>query len=557
MIGRIRIRGKRINPHTPSTRLVILAPFLLGVIAWWLYSQVIQPQPIHMTADPEVAYFLSSLSVYKGSSYTFIDHPGTPVEIIGTLILGIAYPFAGDFGNSFTLSHITHPKSFLLIVRSLLTLGSICTMILLTRYAVVGKHWTDEIAAVAIAVLFFGIHPGAFDSIVHWSHNSFSFPVGALLGLWMVLLVVDKSTKSIRQIAIFGFCLGILAAIQIFFATWIAGAVVALLTYFVLNRQGLKIGLMSSLSITLAAMAGFFFSTLPIVTRYQDFISWIVRVASHQGRHGSGLPGFTSVKTATTNLFALWKDLPLLFVSIGVVVVLIGIMALHQRISMRSHPGLWAIVLGLTLQIGTMCVLVIKHPGIIYMQAVAAIFPLLLAGAISLMRISIPKMIMAQRLIKFGLSIGIFFLFGLALVRAIYIHNIETRQVELAIEDINTYIDDLALDLGRDRKSLNTLWVYGMPSDCTALWYGNQYANNMFAEEIGSICPRDFYFNLWEYEVGSVYGTSVPVDQSNWDIIVLNEAALIDFPELTTLGRVVKSEARLGTFGKVVYLLPW
>jgi hypothetical protein len=557
VIRRIRTRRKRINSRTLSLRLVILAPFLVGVSAWWLYSQVIQPQPIYITADPEVAYFLSSLSVFKGSSYTFIDHPGTPVEIIGTLILGITYPFVGDFGNSFTLSHIAHPESFLLIVRSLLTLASICTMILLTRCAVGGKHWTDELVAVAVAVLFFGIHPGAFDSIVHWSHNSFSFPAGALLGLWMALLVVDKRTKSMRRIAIFGFCLGILAAIQIYFATWIVGAVVALLAYFVLNRQGLKIGLMSSLSITLAAMAGFFFSTLPIVTRYQDFISWIVRVASHQGRHGSGLPGFTSVKTATTNLMTLWKDLPLLFVSIGAVVTLIGIMTLRQRISMRSNPGVWAIVLGLTLQIGTMCVLVIKHPGIIYMQAVAAIFPLLLAGAISLMQISMPKMIIAQRLIKFGLSIGIFFLFGLALVRAIYNHNIETRQVEFVVEDIHTFIDDLALDLGRDRKSLNTLWVYGMPSDCTALWYGNQYADNVFAEEISSICPRDLYFNLWEYKVGLVDGTSAPVDQSNWDIIVLNEAALIDFPELTTLGRVVELERRLGTFGKVVYLLPW
>ncbi|TFH36971.1 MAG: hypothetical protein E4G99_03655 [Anaerolineales bacterium] len=557
MIGRIRTRGKRINFRALSPRLVILVPFLVGVIAWWLYSQVIQPQPIYINADPEVAYFLSSLSVFKGSSYTFVDHPGTPVEIIGTLILGMTYPFVGDFGNSFTLSLIAHPESFLLIVRSLLTFASICTMILLTRYAVAGKHWTDELAAVAVAVLFFGIHPGAFDSIVHWSHNSFSFPVGALLGLWMVLLVVDKKTKSMRQIAIFGFCLGILAAIQIYFATWIVGAVTALLTYFVLDRQGLKIGLMSSLSITLAAMAGFFFSTLPIVARYKEFFSWIVRVASHQGRHGSGLPGLISVKTATANLLTLWKDLPLLFVSIGAVVALIGIMALRQRISMRSNPGVWAIVLGLTLQIGTMCVLVIKHPGIIYMQAVAAIFPLLLAGAISLMRISIPKMIIAQRLIKFGLSIGIFFLFGVALVRAIYNHNIETRQVEFVVEDINIFIDDLALELGRDRKSINTLWVYGMPSDCTALWYGNQYADNVFTEEISSICPRDLYFNLWENNVGSADGTSVPVDQSNWDIIVLNEAALIDFPELTTLGRVAELEARLGTFGKVVYLLPW
>jgi hypothetical protein len=528
----------------------------MGIIGWWLYSQVIQPQPIYITADPEVAYFLSSLSVYKGSSYTFIDHPGTPVEIIGTLILGLTYPFVGDFGHTFIQSHIAHPEIFLLIVRSILALASICTMILLTRHAVAGNHWTDDLAAVAVAILFFVIHPGAFDSITNWSHNSFSYPVGALLGLWMVLLVAGKRAIPDRQLAFLGFCLGILAAIQVYFATWFVSAAVAFLAYFVLNGQGWKKGLESSLRIALAGMAGFFFSTLPIIARYQDFISWIIRVASHQGRHGGGLPGFTSVKTASMNLLSLWKELPLLFVSVVAVVALIGVIALHQRRSISSNPGVWAIVLGLMLQIGAMLVLVIKHPGILYMQAVAAIFPLLLAGDISLMRISIPKMITAQRLIKFALSTGICILFMLALARAVFIHNLEARQVEQAVEDIETVINDLALDLGRDRKSIATLWVYGMPSDCLALWYGNQYAGGVFAEEIGSICPRDLFFDLWENKVNTMDGTMMAIDQSNWDILVMNEAALIDFPELTTLGRVIESEARLGTFGKVVYLLP-
>jgi hypothetical protein len=165
-------------------------------------------------------------------------------------------------------------------------------------------------------------------------------------------------------------------------------------------------------------------------------------------------------------------------------------------------------------------------------------------------------MITAQRLIKFALSTGICILFMLALVRAVFIHNLEARQAEQAVEDIETVIDDLALDLGRDRKSIATLWVYGMPSDCLALWYGNEYAGGVFAEEIGSICPRDLFFDLWENKVNTIDGTMMAIDQSNWDIIVMTEAALIDFPELTTLGRVIESEARLGTFGKVVYLLP-
>ena len=545
----------RMRP-SKSIRFMILSPFLLAIIAWWLYTQVFQPQPFYVNADPEIPYLMSSLAVFKGEPYAFIDHPGTPVEIIGTLIFSATYPFIGNSVSSFTLSHILHPDTFLIIARSLLTLASMGTMVLLGLCMVPGSHWTDQLAAVACAVLFFGIHPWAFDSIVHWSHNSFSFPVGSLLGLGMVLLVVDKNGGSKQQIAILGFSFGILVAIQLYFVTWIVGAVVAFSSYSVLSMQGWKKALVSSLRITLAAIAGFIVATIPILNKYPDFVSWIFRVASHQGRHGSGPPGFMSVQSAVINFYSLWSDLRLLIISVGVVVVLIAVMAFLQRHNLKSNTGLWAIALGLIAQIGVMSALVIKHPGIIYMQAIAATFPLLLAVAISLMGISIPKMTSTQRLIKFGLSIGIFFLFSTAFFRAIIIHSKETKQVQYAVEEINDFLDDLALDQGRDQQAFNRLWVYGMPSECQALWYGNHYTGYTLSVEVGSICPRDLVFDLWENRVVLSDGSSVQLDRFDWDIIVVTEAALIDFPDLAEVGRLVYSHASLGTFGKVVYILP-
>ncbi len=536
-------------------RLIILSPFLLSIIAWWLYTQVIDPQPFYVNADPEIPYLLSSLSVFKGASYSFIDHPGTPVEIIGSIILGMTYPFSGSAGNSFALSHIAQPSTFLITARALLTLSSLGTMILLALYAVPGEHWTDGFASVAVAVLFFGIHPRAFNSIVHWSHNSFGFPMGTLLILTLVLVVVGKRGGSWRQVAALGFALGVLAAIQLYFVTWIVGAVVALVTYHVLSSGGWKTGLATSLGITLASFVGFICSTLPIASKYGEFVSWIMRVASSQGRHGTGLPGFISLASARANIISLWEDLRFLFISVGFVLLLLAAMAFSQRKSFRSHPGLWALTLGLSIQMMLMGALVIKHPGIIYMQAVAAILPILLTVGFSLMRVSMPTMA-TQRLIKFGLGIGIMVLFSMTLFRSIMIHDRVTRQVETAVDEIDHFINEIALDQGRERQSLATLWIYGMPSECLALWYGNQYADYVFAEEISSICPGDYVYNLWEDRVVLSNGSSVTLEQSGWDIIVANEAALVDFPDLSTVGRIVYSDAQLGTFGKVVYLLP-
>ncbi|MFA9492091.1 MAG: hypothetical protein ACERK1_12780, partial [Anaerolineales bacterium] len=536
-------------------RMAILAPFLIAIAAWWLYTQTIVPQPYYVNADPEIPYLMSSLSVFKGEPYTFIDHPGTPIEIIGSVILGATYPFVGNIADSFPLAHVLHPEIFLFIARTLLVLTSMGTMVLLVRYTVPGDHWTDGLAAVAVAVLFFAIHPRGFDSIVHWSHNSFSFPLGTLLGLGIYYLVVYKKGGTTAQIVLLGFSLGVLTAVQLYFLTWVVAAIVSMGAYNLLSDRGWKRALVSGVQIGVSALGGFVVATLPIINRYPEFLSWIVRVGTHQGRHGSGPPGFLSLETAAANFIALWGELRLLFILIGLLIGVVVVMAIRQRRSIKFNASFWAVALGIIIQIGLMTTLVIKHPGVIYMQAVAAALPLLLAVVLSLMHFSGPKGESLQRLIKFSLSVAVFALFAFALTRSFIVHDAETKHVGSVVEEINTFLDDFAQEQGLDRSSLTTLGIYGMPTECLALWYGNQYAAYTLADEISSICSRELIYDLWENRVVLADGSSVPLDQSNWDVLVAYEAALIDFPNLAEVGEVVYSETRLGTFGRIVYVL--
>jgi hypothetical protein len=536
-------------------RMALLAPFLIAIGAWWLYTQVIVPQPYYVNADPEIPYLMSSLSVFNGEPYTFIDHPGTPIEIIGSVILGATYPFVGKIADSFTSAHILHPETFLFIARTSLVLMSMGTMVLLVRYTVPGDHWTDGLAAVAVAVLFFAIHPRGFVSIVRWSHNSFSFPVGTLLGLGIFYLVVYKKGGTTAQIVLLGFSLGVLSAVQLYFLTWVVAAILAMGMYNVLSDRGAKMALISGVQIGVSALGGFIVATLPIINRYPEFLSWIIRVGTHQGRHGSGPPGFISLETAAANFIALWGELRLLFILIGLMIGLVVVMAVTQRRSIKTNTGLWAVALGIIVQIGLMSVLVIKHPGVIYMQAVAAALPILLAVVFSLMHFSGPHRQSMQRLVKFSVSIVVFALFAIALSRSFILHDAETKNVGAAVEEISSFLDDFAQEQGLDRSSLTTLGIYGMPSRCLALWYGNQYAGYTLAEEVGSICSRELIYDLWENRVVLADGSSVPLDQSEWDVIVAYEAALIDFPYLTDVGKVVVSETQLGTFGRIVYVL--
>ncbi|NIS79252.1 MAG: hypothetical protein GTO14_03310 [Anaerolineales bacterium] len=405
-------------------------------------------------------------------------------------------------------------------------------------------------------MLYFAIHPLAFDSIIYWSHNSFSYPAGALLALGLLTTLRTERHLTWQRLTLLGFGMGVLAAVQLYFITWVAGAAVGVSVYFHFQGHGRRRASLAGLNVGAASLAGFVVATSPIIKRYPEFASWILSVIGHQGRHSSGPPGLISLPLAVSNFLGLWNELRLLFLTIGIVLTLLGIAFVIHRRTYKLNAGLWAAALGLTVQLTCMTALVIKHPAVKYMQAVAATLPLLLAIGFILWNSERPRIKSSGRLLKLALSTLIFFGFAVNLYRSIIIRSAVTRQVESAVADIDAYTAQLAREVGRDRQSMTALWVYGTPSECWAKWYGNRHADYVLSAEITSQCPRDLELDIFMDRVSLPDGTMVPVDEVEWDVIVTTEASLNDYPTLAEHGEPVYSQARLGTFGKIVYLLP-
>jgi len=145
------------KPRNIQRTIILILTFVL--IGWWLHGHLMQPSPFFAQPDPEMAYFIDSLNIFKGNLYGFYHHPGTPVNIIGTIILAATYPFIRGSIDPFIFFHIQNPDIFLGIVRGLLILGSITTMAVFSKYAFFIRRWTDELVAAAIAVLCFVFLP--------------------------------------------------------------------------------------------------------------------------------------------------------------------------------------------------------------------------------------------------------------------------------------------------------------------------------------------------------------------------------------------------------------
>lgn len=540
--------------QTNYIRTIGVVVIIFTLVGWFVYTHWVNPYPIHGRADPELPYFMSSLSKFQGAPYTFVDHPGTPVEMIGTGLFALTYPLIGSTSSfSFIEYHIHHPKLFLTLARGLLTLGSIATVILMARCAKVGQHWTDDLIAVSAAALFFAIHPLAFTAVTTWSHNSFNFPAGTLLLLGLLLILQSEQPLQRRNLLLLGICAGILSAVQLTFVTWIFGIGSSIGVYLYIKKYPWQKAMSAFLFGGLATVTGFVISTLPIIPYYPKFGSIIVHFLIHQGPLGTGPAGIISQQSALSNLVSLWKQMQGLFVAMIVVELLVLVTFILHRRKLKANASLWSIVIGLTGHMILMLALIIKHPGITYAQSLGSIIPVLLIAILTLLSKIYGQANKPLRLLKFGIGLMVFAGLFINLYRTVIITRVSTAQIEKASAGIDSFIEDYK---GLNDHQLIKLWTYGMPSNCYALWYGNRYANQIFAEEIADICAQDLELDIWLNQVQLPNGTKVPLEGINWDIIMATETTLLDNPNLAEYGRVVTSDQRLGSFGRVIYIIP-
>src|SRR5262245_48294144 len=100
----------------------------------WLLVHYFHPTPLHFYHDPEMAYFMDSLGIFKGELYGFCQHPGTPMTLIGSFLFALTYPFLRPSEN-FLMYHLQHPELFMSIARGVLVGSHIVGCLLLVKYA--------------------------------------------------------------------------------------------------------------------------------------------------------------------------------------------------------------------------------------------------------------------------------------------------------------------------------------------------------------------------------------------------------------------------------------
>ena len=496
-------------------QLLVLAAFALPIILFWIYCVFINPFRNYFTRDTEFQYFLNSLAVFKGQPYVYVDHPGTPVEVIGSLILGGRYLVLQLSPEAFIDFHLRNPGTFLGIAHYFMILTHLMTMCIFFCIARRSGHLNDAILAAALASMYFALHDYSLRGSVLWNHNAFGFPFGTLLSLVLFHVIArDPADGEISGWTLFGLGIGagVLAAVTIYFISWVIGILVTVCLYYRMQNLRWTRTLRAAFLLGISSLAGFCIGVAPVLNRMPGFWAWAIGILSHKGNYLAVPDGEPFLERVARNLLDLYQLLPVLSIVIILLTALLMLALWLLKDKLRQGPGPWALAVGATVQVLVLALTFLDRPlRPYYFLSVAATVPVL---ALALVRIyeASPSI---SRALNSCISLLVFL--GLLLNSS---QNIETKKREMGdLVKTETLIPELvreqAARLDRSPEDITILWMNGSYSTCWALWSANRRAGNVFDAEIARICPNQFEFG----QRVLLPGEKVPLELARWDML--------------------------------------
>ncbi len=530
--GKVRSRRPRLQ-RGDLISIVVLGLVLL--IPWMIVNLIQGSAPWYRNYDPEVQYFMNSLVAFKGHSYYYVDHPGTPIEVIGSILLALTFPFVAPLKGNFVHYYLQNPNTFLLIARLFVTACGIGCAVFMGRTAAGSRSKpVDLLIGLAIPLMFFVIDPGAFGSLTFWSHASANFPFGTLILVMLYLLATRDAPPSLREWALLGLLSGLLTSVMIYFGAWIGGMLLMIVVWHRLAGIAWRRTLLTWLTVIGSAAMGFGAMLLPAFRRVPYFLYWMDRLTFHQGIYGSGPSGITSLPSMLTGAQQLLASAPTPVILLGVIIAIYTCVLIWKRHTVQQQAGMWALGAGLIAQMAVLILVAIKHPMDRYLLPVAATLPVALMVILQVL----PDGHWSRRGLTWCAIIAVLGLVPLTLVRFANDQSAQVEYVQNVYKQEQAAIADYSkVDPTPGQRGL-ILWTYGTYSPCYALQFGNEYSWSAFSSQLSDICPRQYQFYIWD-GTARIDTKRKTLDTLNWNLIITTKSIMDGFPYLARYGTVV------------------
>jgi hypothetical protein len=504
-----------------TLRWASIAALSLALAGYAALAMAQRTDALLVDYDPSTQYLLDSLGPFRGSHYLYVDHPGTPLEVVGTLVLLARLVVLGGSVDRLIADTLARPEQFFLITEVFLLVATLLVLIALARWSVPGQSRAAVVAGLFVAGLYFAAHSMSPLSLTWWTHNSFAFVGETLLGLFVLMTVRTGQAPGVRRVVMFGLCCGVLAAVQIYFAAATFGTALAIAILLRQRGARTRIIIQRTAILFVSAAAGFLLATAPTAGFLKQFLGFLLAILLHQGEYGKGPAGFTSPSVLSANLVDLARQSPLLFALVTLIAGGLVRSLLVNWDRRRSYPTLYEAGPAFLFQTAILIFVIAKHPAGVYLLSVAAMLPLLAAVWLEAQPFSSER---SRRVLYASTAgLGLLVLGNLVLSAAERESEYATNQAgNVAVEHA---LAQIAMERGVLPSSMTVLWGYGTANQCFSLWYGEPLSGPL-VPDLESACAKNGELNVW----------SATPRLSQWDVAVVPEELLIENPVLSTLG---------------------
>lgn len=486
----------------------------IPLLAFWLFW-LFNPG-YWFSTDPAAWYFLDSLAPFAGKPYTYVDHPGTPVHLIGTFLLGLTLPAFGD-PQKLIAYFIAKPETFFVMANGFLLAMNLLTVCAFYRIATKSLQTDKLLSGLALSLMYFAIHPQGFSSLAYWSHNSFNFIFGTL---WLLWLYRETQQGNISRLKVFllGLAAGALITTQLYLLPWLAGGAATVFFLAMFREKSLRVALADGLVFSAGGILGIALFLIPAFEALPRLLDWLSRLISSHGVYGTGEAGFYSLHIIPLSLGFWSQHIPVLMAALVLTISLAGVSLWKaRRDRLPLSPADLALIIGLTLQaILLMLVLGKFFYRLRYVLALAALLPVLSMLALKLAEQAHLRIEWLKRLAFVGLLVSMVFFMSQEMLSQRK-KALDEREAAISRSQVITI---LAKQKEVAENELVVVYAFGTPLKCAGLLTANNWIR-AFDAEIGALCPNQYalYDFKFEYELNTPH--AIPqIEQIDWDVVL-------------------------------------
>ncbi len=440
--------------------------------------------------DPEYAYLFNSLNVATFRLVGHFDHPGTPMQVYGALVLQGSW-LVHQNGESLTQEVLSHPEDYLRLLNVATALLAAMAVFIAGIFILrrTGSFWYALMLQLIPFISGFILY-NAFARITQEAMLMIaSLAMAAALVDWLVNATPEKETGYARA---FGIISGFGMASKILFAPLL------IIPFLLLSS------LKTRKRYLLFTAGAFVVFTLPIVTLYPNMAWWVIKLFVFTGQYGSGPVGLVDTLSYPQNLWWILMANPALaMLTAG------GLIWLAVRF-LINKPGS-SLMQGKTLKLLATVIaaivfgyiVVAKQPKESYLlpyEMIAVVLFILLLYETGKFSVKRNARLWAPALLTLAIA-GIMIPSGLAAKKKIY------------SPDKNHIWESSWL--AAESSSENSVRIFAHPasSPIAALFFGNAYSHWRYTELLKRLYPNTYLFNIADHTIVDWDNTPVGVPE--------------------------------------------